>query len=109
LRLCLYPRWRGYLCGQFGEWICSGNGKYHPMVTNANDSDQIAFWVIGSEAEARETEIKMIKVLKPRFNLGENGELKRSGYGQRTQPYSELKKVLRQVIREELKAGYLRP
>jgi hypothetical protein len=82
--------------------------SHHPMVTNANDSDQIAFWVIGSEAEARETEIKMIKALKPRFNLGENGELKRTGYGQRTQPYNELKKLLRQVIREELKADCLR-
>jgi len=61
------------------------------------------------EAEVREMEIKMIKALKPRFNMGESGDLKRKGYGQRTQPYRELKKVLRQVIREELKVDYLRP
>jgi excinuclease UvrABC nuclease subunit len=60
--------------------------SHHPMIKNANDSDQIAFWVIGSEAEAREMEIKMIKALKPRFNLSESGELKKAGYGQRTQP-----------------------
>jgi hypothetical protein len=55
--------------------------------------------------EAREMEIKMIKALRPKFNMTGNGELKKTGYNQRTEPFSELKKMLRQGIREELKSA----
>ena len=99
---------------RYGEVIYVGSSvsgfarvmaSHHPMVANANDSDRIAFWVTGSEVEAREMEIKMIKALRPKFNMTGNGELKKTGYNQRTEPFSELKKMLRQVIREELKSN----
>jgi len=77
--------------------------SHHPMVLKSEDSDQIAFWMVDSEAEAREMELKIIRELKPKFNCDANGALKVKGFNQRAADPMGIKKIIQQAIRAELK------
>lgn len=77
--------------------------SHHPMVTRVEDSDQIVFWAVDSENEAREMELKVIRELKPKFNCDGNRALKTKGYNQRRDQFPELRQMFQSVIRAELK------